>query len=73
MEAQTTLFWAVLVMSVIGLSVALLWQWRHDDEYDWVERLARALFVALQCTIWGNVVAFIALDALLGFNFGGSK
>jgi hypothetical protein len=72
MGAQTILFWVVLVMAIVGLVSALLWQWKYDTERDWLERLARSLFVALQLTIWGNAFAFIALQGL-GYSFGGIK
>lgn len=73
MSAQTALFWAVLGIALVGLVAALVWQWKYDTEHDWVERIARAVFVAMQLTIWGNVVAFMILDTWLNFDFGGAR
>lgn len=70
---QHLLAWVSTVIALVSFTISAVWQfWYSSPDRDWAEKLGRAAFHALQCLVWGGLVAVIVLYNY-GVPFGGSQ
>lgn len=73
-HVQHTLTWISFSVGMVGFVASMVFHIvRERETYDWAERIARSLFVYLQCALWSTIVAFIVIDNFTTIDFGGIK
>lgn len=72
-KAQNLLVLISIGLGCLGFLLSMCWHRHWGKAYDWAERLARSAYVSMQFIIWGGTVGFLAMYAIFGINFGGTK
>lgn len=70
-QAEATMLWISIAIGFLGFAATLLYL--RGSRHDWLERLARACFIWLQCALWAATITMVVMAVGFHIDFGGTK